>query len=233
MSWLKALLYCCLFLAVFVVSSYLAMRVLIREQGTITCPDIVGKELSDAKRIAEAKDMSVVVSRYEKRKDIPYNYVISQRPEPSMPVRKGRTLSVVVSEGPLLVNIPSLTNHTLSYAEETLKERYLPIKQVINVPDGNVGTIVAQSPRSGRNIVDDEGMTLILAARQKRFYIMPELTGKPLNEIVNELEKKQIKYFVTYVDRPGRPQKTIVQTSIPSKMLFGEDDTLEIIAVGG
>jgi len=233
MSWLKTLLYCCLFVAVFAVSSWVAMRVLIREQGTITCPDIVGKELSDAKRIAEAKDMSVIVSRYEKRKDIPYNYVISQRPEPSMPVRKGRTLSVVVSEGPLLVNVPLLTNHTLTYAEETLKERYLPIKQVINVPGGNVGTIVAQSPRSGRNIVDDEGMTLMLASRQKRFYIMPDLAGKPLNEIVNELEKKQIKYFVTYVDRPGRPQKTIVQTSIPSKMLFGEDDTLEIIAVGG
>jgi len=233
MTWLKTLLYCCLFLAVFAVSSYVAMRILIREQGTITCPDIVGKELSDAKRIAEAKDMSVIVSRYEKRKDIPYNYVISQRPEPSMPVRKGRTLSVVVSEGPLLVNVPLLTNHTLSYAEETLKERYLPIKQVINVPNGNVGTIVAQSPRHGRNIVDDGGMTLMLAARQKRFYIMPDLTGKPVNEIVNELESKRIKYFVTYVDRPGRPQKTIVATSIPPKMLFGEDDTLEILVVGG
>jgi eukaryotic-like serine/threonine-protein kinase len=233
MSWVKALLYCCTFIAVFTLSSYFAMRILIREEGTITCPDIVGKELSDAKRLAEGKDLSVVVSRYEKRKDIAYNYVISQRPEADMAVRKGRVLSVVVSEGPPLVDIPLVTNHTLTYAEATLKERYIPVKQVINVPNQNIGTIVAQSPKSGQNIVEEEGVTLILGSRQKRFFIMPDLIGKSVTEIINELETKQIKYNVTYVDKPGRPIKTILETSIPPKMLFGEDDTLEIKAVGG
>ena len=233
MNWMKALLYCLTFIVIFTLSSYVAMRVFIREQGTITCPDIVGKELPDAKRLVAEKDLSVVVSRYEKRKDIPYNYIISQRPEPNMPVRKGRTLSVVVSEGPLLVNVPLVTNHTLTYAEETLKERYISVKQVINVPNGSVGTIVAQSPTSGKNIVDEEGMTLFLGSRQKRFFLMPDLVGKSVTEIINELETKQIKYNVTYVDRPGRPLKTILETSIPSKTLFGEDDTLEIKAVGG
>jgi eukaryotic-like serine/threonine-protein kinase len=233
MSWLKALLYCCVFVVVFTVSSYYAMRILIREEGTITCPDIVGKELSDAKRLAGDKDLSVIVSRYEKRKDIAYNYIISQRPEPSMPVRKGRTLSVVVSEGPLLVNIPLVTNHTLTYAEATLKEQSIQVKRVINVPSGNIDTVVGQSPKSGQNIVDEEGVTLILGSRQKKFFIMPDLIGKSTTEIINELETKQIKYNVTYVDRPGRPIKTILETSIPPKTLFGEDDTLEIKAVGG
>lgn len=146
MSWIKALLYCLTFIVIFTLSGYVAMRVLIREQGTITCPDIVGKELSDAKRLIAEKDLSVVVSRYEKRKDIPYNYIVSQRPEPNMPVRKGRTLAVVVSEGPPLVDVPPVTNHTLTYAEETLKERYISVKQVINVPDGSVGTICGAVP---------------------------------------------------------------------------------------
>ena len=233
MSWIKALFYCIAFIVIFTLSSYVAMRILIREEGTITCPDIVGKELSDAKRLAEGKDLSVVVSRYEKRKDVPYNYIISQRPEPNMSVRKGRILSVVVSEGPLLVNIPLVTNHTLTYAEETLKERYISVKQVINVPNAGVGTIVAQSPKSGKNIVDEEGMTLFLGGKQKRFFLMPDVIGKSVTQIVDELETKQIKYNVTYVDRPGRPMKTILETSIPSRTLFGEDDTLEIKAVGG
>ena len=233
MSWVKILFYCCISVVVFAVSSYFAMSILLREQGTITCPDIVGKELSDAKRLAQGKDLFVVISKYEKRKDVPYNYIISQRPEPNMPVRKGRTLSVTVSEGPLLVNIPLVTNHNLTYAEETLKERFIAVKQVINVPNESVGTIVAQSPRSGQNIVDEEGITLILGSKQKRFFLMPDLIGKSVMEIVSELETKQIKYNVTYVDRPGRPLKTILETSIPSRTLFGEDDTLEIKAVGG
>ncbi len=230
---LKALLYCCTFVIVFAVSSYFAMRVLIREEGTITCPDVVGKELSEAKRLAEAADLSVIVSRYEKRKDVAYNYIISQRPEPSIPVRKGRVLSVVVSEGPPLVNVPLVTNHNLTYAEQALREQYIPTKQVINVPSENVGTIVAQSPNSGQNIVDGDGVTLILGSRQKKFFVMPDLVGRSVTEVTDELEAKRIKYNVTYVDRPGRPPKTIVQTSIPPRMLFGEDDTIEILAVGG
>jgi serine/threonine-protein kinase len=193
----------------------------------------VGKELSDARRLAQGKDLFVVVSKYEKRKDVPYNYIISQRPEPNMPVRKGRTLSVVVSEGPLLVDIPVVTDHTLTYAEETLKERSIPVKQIINVPNGSVGTIVAQAPKSGQNIVDEEGVTLFLGSKQRRFFLMPDLIGKSVVEIVSELETKQIKYNVTYVDKPGRPLKTILETSIPSRTLFGEDETLEIKAVGG
>jgi beta-lactam-binding protein with PASTA domain len=233
MSLIKALFYCFTFIVIFTLSSYVAMRFLIGEEGTITCPDIVGKELSDAKRLAHGKELFVVVSKYEKRKDVPYNYIISQRPEPNMPVRKGRTLSVIVSEGPLLVNIPLVTNHTLTYAEETLKERLIAVKQVINVPDESIGMIVAQSPKSGQNIVDEGGMTLFLGSRQKRFFLMPDLIGKSVVEIISELERKQIKYNVTYVERPGRPLKTILETSIPPKTLFGEDDTLEIKAVGG
>ncbi len=233
MIWLKTFVYSCIFIAVFAGSSYVAMRFLIREQGTIQCPDVVGKELSDAKRLANAKDLSLVVSRYDKRKDVPYNYIISQRPEPSMPVRKGRTLMVVVSEGPLLVDIPLVTNHTLAYAETTLKDRNLAVKQVIPVPSDNIGTILAQSPGNGRNIVDDGGVTLIIGSRQKRFYVMPDLIGKPVAEIAAELEARGIKYNVTYVEKPGRPSKTIVETSVPPKMLFSEDETLEIKAVGG
>jgi beta-lactam-binding protein with PASTA domain len=81
MNWLRALLYFFVFVVVFAVAGYVTMKVLVREEGTLACPDTVGKELSDARRLAEAKGLSVVVSRYEKRKDIPYNYVISQRPE--------------------------------------------------------------------------------------------------------------------------------------------------------
>jgi beta-lactam-binding protein with PASTA domain len=233
MNWLRALLYFFVFVAVFAVAGYVTMKVLIREERTLACPDTVGKELSDARRLAQANGLSVVVSRYEKRKDIPYNYVISQRPEPSMPVRTGRILSVVVSEGPLLVSIPLLTNHTLTYAETTLKERYILLKKALFVPQRAAGTVVAQSPQSGRNIVDEGGMTLFVAKSPKRYFLMPDLVGKQVTEVISEMETKQIKYNITYVERSGRQEKTILETSILPKTVFDEEDTLEIKAVGG
>ncbi len=233
MRLLRGIFYCFVFVAVFAISGYITMKVLVREEGTTACPDTVGKELSDAKRLAEAKDLSVVVSRYEKRKDIPYNYVISQRPEANMPVRKGRIISVVVSEGPLLVNIPLVTNHTLMFAETTLRDRYIPLQKVLYVPEGTTGTVVAQSPRSGRNIVDDGGMTLFVAKSPRKYFLMPDLTGKLVTEVVGELEAKQINYKITYVDKPGRQPRTILETSILPRTVFQEDDTLEIKAAGG
>jgi beta-lactam-binding protein with PASTA domain len=233
MNWLRALLYFFVFVVVFAVAGYVTMKVLVREEGTLACPDTVGKELSDARRLAEAKGLSVVVSRYEKRKDIPYNYVISQRPEPSMPVRTGRMLSVVVSEGPLLVSIPLLTNHTLTYAETTLKERYILLKKALYVPQGTAGTVVAQSPKSGRNIVDEGGMTLFVTKSRNRYFLMPDLVGKQVTEVISEMETKRIKYNITYVERPGRQAKTILETSILPKTVFDEEDTLEIKATGG
>jgi serine/threonine-protein kinase len=193
----------------------------------------VGKELPEAKRIADAKGLSIVVSRYEKRKDVPYNYIISQRPEPNMPVRKGRIVTVVVSEGPLLVNVPQLTGQPLQNAEAVLKERYIPLKQVLQVPSTDVGLVVAQSPRSGRSIVDEEGMTLFAGARHKRYFIMPDLVGKPAPEVLSELDTKHIKYKITYVERPGRPPRSILETSIPPRVVIGEDDIIDIKAVGG
>ena len=233
MNWLRAILYCVVFVLVFFISGYVTMKVLIREEGTTACPDTVGKELPEAKRVAEAKGLSVVVSRYEKRKDVPYNYIISQRPEPNMPVRKGRIVTVVVSEGPLLVSVPLLTGHALPYAQTTLKERYIPLKQVLQVPSHNVGLIVAQSPKSGRSIVDEEGMTLFVSARPKKYYIMPDLVGKPAPEVLAELEAKQIKHKITYVERPGRQPRTILETSVPPRVVVGEDDVIDIKAVGG
>lgn len=233
MNWLRAILYCVVFVAVVFISGYVTMKVLIREEGTTPCPDTVGKELPDAKRIAEAKGLNVVVSRYEKRKDVPYNYIISQRPEPGMPVRKGRIVTVVVSEGPLLVNVPQLTGHPLQSAEAAMKERYIPLKQTLQVPSSNVGLIVAQSPRSGRSLVDEEGMTLFVGARPKKYYIMPDLIGKPAPEVLSELDAKQIKYRITYVERPGRQARTILETSAPPRVVIGEDDTIDIKAVGG
>jgi len=71
-------------------AGYVTMKVLIREEGTIACPDTVGKELSDARRLADRKGSPSWSPGMRSEKDIPYNYVISQRPEPNMPVRKGR-----------------------------------------------------------------------------------------------------------------------------------------------
>jgi beta-lactam-binding protein with PASTA domain len=101
------------------------------------------------------------------------------------------------------------------------------------VPQRAAGTVVAQSPQSGRNIVDEGGMTLFVAKSPKRYFLMPDLVGKQVTEVISEMETKQIKYNITYVERSGRQEKTILETSILPKTVFDEEDTLEIKAVGG
>jgi beta-lactam-binding protein with PASTA domain len=230
----KIILYSIAFVAVFILSVFVSINVFIKEEGTIAVPDVRGRDAVEARRMIEQKGLGFTIARYEKRKDVQYNRVIMQRPEALLPVRKERTVTVVVSEGPLAVSIPMLLDHSLAYAEKVLKERSLQLKATLNVPDGVVDRVVAQLPRSGENIVDEEGMTLVVGEKRKRYFLMPVVQGKKYQTVINELDRLGIPFRITNVARPDLPAHVIVDASVPPRTFFNEDDTLEIkVNLGG
>lgn len=144
MKWLWLLLYVIAGAAVFFISTSTAVVYLLRDESTVACPDLTGIDAEEARSVAAQKGLSLVVASYEKKKDIPYNQVLSQTPEPAMPVKSGRTVSVVVSDGPKAVNIDSYLGLSLEEAQAALQERKIGINKIIYVPSETVGR---SSPR--------------------------------------------------------------------------------------
>lgn len=233
MKLLKVLLYVLGSFLVFVFVTSLTIGLLLKDESSIACPDITGLDLQEAKRLAEQNGLSLLIVKYERKKDIPYNRVLVQKPEPSMPVKKGRAVSVVISDGPKPMNIPALLGRSMEEGETLLREQGIRVKKVIYVPSSNTGKILAQVPGSGENILDEEGMVLIVGGREKRYYVMPDITTVDYAAVVDEMDKKQIKYTLAYGDRAEMLTKGRLQATIPPRSIFNEDDLLEIRMNGG
>lgn len=233
MRFLKPILYLCAGVIVFVVATSITIGYLLRDESTVACPDVTGLDAEEARILAAQKGLSLLVTKYEKKKDVPYNRVLTQMPDAAIPVRPGRTISVIVSDGPRTTDVPSYVGLSLEQAQTALQEKGIAVRKVIYVPSEAVGTVLAQVPGSGQNILGEEGMVLIVGGREKRFFVMPDIGGDEYAAAVEEMDKKHIKYSVA----PSGPLEWIKRTpplSIPPKTVFSDDEVLEIrTGVGG
>ncbi|HAR96141.1 MAG TPA: hypothetical protein DCR97_09295 [Deltaproteobacteria bacterium] len=234
MRFLRYLL--CVFTAVlvFLTSLIVTITILTKDTDTVRCPDTVGKDLQEARRIAEQHGLVLVVARYEKRKDIPFDEVMTQKPEASMSVPRGRAISVVVSEGPMPVSIPDLLNQPLERAQNMLQEKSIKLKNVVYVPSSKEGTVVGQSPRTGSQILDEEGMVLFVGQRNERYYMLSEILGVNYATLVEELDRRQVGYRLTFTQRLDLPSKVVLDSSVPPRTIFGSDQLIQItVNLGG
>ena len=233
MKWLKGLLYFVTFTLVFILATSLTIRHLLTDEATVHCPDITGLDVEEAKRVADEAGLSVLVAKYEVRKDIPYNQILAQSPDAATPVRAGRTVSVVVSDGPRPREIPQLEGLSLEEARTEMAAEGLPLKKVIYVPNEHMGIVLAQAPSAGMNILDENGMVLIAGGREKRFFLMPEVPAGDITPIMQELEEKQIKYAII----PAGPLLPFRMAAPRSRTLpgtiFSEESVVELPANDG
>jgi beta-lactam-binding protein with PASTA domain len=234
MKWLKKLLYFIVPAAAFILSMYLTIDIVLKGQETTVCPDVRGKKVEEAKEIAGGKGLSLIILRYERRNDVPYNHITVQKPDANIVIRKGRILYVIVSEGPQLVEIPTLTGQPLEKAAEMLGEKLITIRKTIYVPHGKTGRVIAQAPRGGSTILEQGGVTLIVGSEQKPYYMLPVMTNTNIDALLDEMEMKKIRYTIEYGKNGQITGRTGVRTSIPPKTIFNNDNELIInINTGG
>jgi beta-lactam-binding protein with PASTA domain len=228
MKWIKISLYFFIPISVFILSAYLTIDIVLKGQETTVCPDVRGKKIEEAKEIARNKGLSLIVLRYERRNDVPYNYITVQKPDANIAIRKGRILYVIVSEGPQLVEVPILMGQPLEKAAEILGEKLITIKKTIYVPYGKTGRVIAQIPRGGSAILEQGGVILIVGSEQKPYYMLPVMKNTDIDNILEEMEMKKIKYRVEYGRNEHSAVKTDIRTSIPPRTIFNKDNELII-----
>jgi beta-lactam-binding protein with PASTA domain len=235
MRWKRLFLYTGTVIGVFLLSGYFTVSILLKTGETVICPDIRGKNVDEAKQLVQKKGLSLSVTKYERRNDVPYNHITVQKPEANISVRKGRIVLVMVSEGPELIQVPKLLGHSIEAAEEILKGIKLKVEKTIFVPGEKAGKVIVQIPKDGEDVVEGKnGVILFVGATEKKLYMMPDIKGLDLSELANELDKKGIKYRATYARSNFffRSNSTL-ETSVPPKTIFKGDDEIEIRVPNG
>lgn len=230
MRWLKIPLYALVCAAVFVFAACFTLKVLLTDESNVSCPDLTGLDVEEAKQLAVQKGLSLLTGKYEKREDVPYNRVLLQTPDPGMPVRAGRSVTVVLSGGPAPVIIPAFVGLSFEEARNALTDRGMKLKKVLYVPDRTPDRVVAQVPAAGENILDPEGVALFVGSLEKRFYVTPDVVSADYGALLQEMEEKHIAHAETSLplQQPGSAANGALICNVPPGTIITEEDVLEL-----
>ncbi|MBT9133323.1 MAG: Serine/threonine-protein kinase PrkC [Firmicutes bacterium] len=112
-----------------VVSSVMAVTMLLTVAGLlytfwprpeVVVPEIVGKTLAEATADLREVGLNYTIKEAESNPDVAPNVVLRQNPEGGQTVRAGRTVEIVPSRGPELLEVPNVIGMTLLQAEISL-----------------------------------------------------------------------------------------------------------------
>jgi beta-lactam-binding protein with PASTA domain/tRNA A-37 threonylcarbamoyl transferase component Bud32 len=129
--------------------------------GQETVPDVTGQTLQSAQAQLQAAGFRIGGPKQEPSATVPAGRVISTDPPGGTAVKKGSTVTIVVSTGPEQATVPNVVGQTESNAISTLQGRGFEVDTsttTLSPGDPNVGRVVSQDPTSGRKV--DKGSTV-------------------------------------------------------------------------
>lgn len=178
MRFIRWLLYAALFGAGLAGGLMVLLRVSLLHAGTLV-PSVKGLTTDQAAWEAQRAGLSFLVKdeRYDAR--LERGRVADQSPPPGTTVRKGMTLSVVVSRGVDLVETPSLVGLRLETAQLQAQQAGLRTGSVSYLQAGaSSATVLAQFPPPGARVPRDSGADLLVCLGQEPpLFVAPDLRG--------------------------------------------------------
>jgi len=185
------ILYGALLVLIFVAAGWLAFRGSIVGR-TVSVPDLTGKSVPEAARIAAQAGLRVEPEARRSRHDdrIPRDRVLAQEPEGGSLAKPYQTIRVVLSRGPREIRVPDLTGLPPRTASLKLGEESLTLGTASWYRDALARAgIVAQDPEpdtvAARNVA-----VAVLTNRglpETRF-VMPDLVGQDADRMKARLE---------------------------------------------
>ena len=191
------------------ISAYLTLTLLIKSEDIVILPDLIGKEVVYVLEILTDLGLNTKVKGFEYSEDIPKNHIIFQQPEPSVEIKKGRDIKIVISKGEKNILMPNLQGLSLQQARIIIEENGLCYgEQAVTYSSiFEKDNTIAQAPSPGAQITRGECINLLLSLGiRPRAYKMPILNGLALDDAIGLIEKSnlilgEIKYLF-FEDKP-------------------------------
>ncbi|MEO8431893.1 MAG: PASTA domain-containing protein [Acidobacteriota bacterium] len=214
------ILYALLMFGIFFGGAWLAFQRSIVGHS-VAVPELVGKSLAEAIRIAHDAGLKVdeQVSRARNDERIPRNMVLAQIPESGSLAKPSQIIRVVLSLGPRELRSPDLAGLPPRAAALRLAQDALQLGAVswYRDPAARIG-IVAQDPEA-EAAVGKNGSVAVLTNRglPETRYVMPDVVGKDAEQIRARLEMYGFRVgSARYESYEGVPPNTILKQFPPA-----------------
>ncbi|MEV7086606.1 Stk1 family PASTA domain-containing Ser/Thr kinase [Streptomyces sp. NPDC093085] len=198
-----------------------------------TVPSVLGRSEADARARLAKEGLDTEVTR-----DFSDTYdrgtVMRTDPEPRARVRGSGPVTVVVSRGPKIVQVPDVVRRSLDEARSDLKKAGLAAGLVTREFSEDVprGSVISSKPGAGTEIRPDSGVALVVS--KGAAIEMPEVTGATVADATARLEDAGLKVRIA----PGQvnssfDEGTVAQQSAARGTRLAEGDTVTLTVSKG
>lgn len=158
----------------------------------VQVPNVVGQRELDAERALLEKKLVVVYDEGEYDDQVPAGEILRQTPEGGSVVKEGREITLVVSLGANLIEVPEVTGKNKNDAKAELENKGLSLgHETTNYsPDVPEGEIILQIPRAGEQVKAGTKVDVTISlGPTPQMVTIPNLKDKTLAEAKTELTK--------------------------------------------
>ena len=171
------------------------------QENMIAVPDVAGKPRQDAQSELEGLGFRVVISD-EPHPEVPRGNVIATNPVAGSQLAAGTLVTLNVSSGRELTDVPDITSLTAQEAAEALEEAGLELNEDIHrehsdsAPDG---VIISQHPAAGSQISKGSKVTVTVSDGRAKVKV-PNLVGLDVDQATATLASLNLESTVSRVD---------------------------------
>jgi serine/threonine-protein kinase len=164
----------------------------------VTVPLVEGLERELAVERIERVGLEAEVQE-EASSDVEANVVISQSPDEGARIAQGETVTIVVSTGPRLVQVPRVVGLTFEEAIEVLEDAGLDWRRVDVFAQREEGIVASQNPRPDEEV--EEGTEVVIRVSQGTEQVaVPDVLDQTEESARQELQ--QAGFEVSVVEAP-------------------------------
>jgi serine/threonine-protein kinase len=185
-----------------------------------TLPDFYNESLDDVQKTLDKLKLKIII-RDEYNSEIEKDYVVDQTPVAGTVVKKGDTVTIIVSKGAKRAEVPNIVGISLEEAENLLKDNKLSLGKVTYEYNDiyKKGIVLEQDPTYGSNSAEEGDKINVVVSKGQ------EVEETPIEEVVETPSTQQ----PTTTQTPQTPVVTPEPTPEPdnSEPSDSESDTSE------
>jgi beta-lactam-binding protein with PASTA domain len=204
-----------LLLLVFGSSTYFSFTFFVKGRSLPT-PNLIGRSVSDARKLTQDLGVELLVDEQHRRNDdkVPVGHIVWQNRTPGATsfIKRGSTMRVELSAGPLVLRVPDLAGATAGTAILRLGQQNLKPGNVTYIGSDSTGVLAADPPKA-TVVAPQSGVSLLVGVPPPPAeYVMPDLIDRPLEDVRPTLGARGLNVAtVKYEAYPGIADGTIIR----------------------
>ena len=203
-----------------------------RAGGKISIPDVTGVSLEESEKIARDGGFEFRIMREEHSDSIPEGHVISQRPEPGSPAKKGRRISVVVSLSAATAPVPELAGIHFRAAQLLIEKAGLNPGEIIPEHSDSIEKekVLYSEPPAGEELYLGSKVDLYVSMGSETGLVkVPNFMGQLLADAKELARQEGLFLAVQYRKIPSVPENTVYRQGTDPGALVERGNSIFVI----